>query len=144
MEAQMTASIPTPTPTVGTQFRLAQVLSIACLLLAIGLPAATLYAGLAHPSVLIEGLHMPKPMNAADLTLLHRIAAALVETGAPRLQAYGLLCARRCFESFASGNFFTREVVKGLRGFAKGLFFAILYGLAVTPLLSLLLTMHAG
>ncbi len=138
----MTTSVPAAGNPDGA-FGLAKVLSGACLLLAVVLPAGSLYMGFAMPGVIIEGLHLPKALNAADLTLFQRIAATLIWTVSPLFQAYGLLCARRCFESFARGNFFTSEVVRGLRGFAKGLFFAILFSLISTPLLSFLLTMHA-
>lgn len=138
----MTTSVPAASNP-GPPFRLANVLSAACLLFAIALPTISLYMSFTQVGTLIEGLHLPKPVNQASLSLFQRIAAALIDTSSPLLQAYGLLCARRCFESFARGDFFTPQVVKGLRGLASGLFFAIVASLVVTPLLSLLLTMNA-
>ena len=132
------------TATPAAQPRLAGVISICCLLFAIALPVFSVYFGLTEPQKLINSLNLHKPVNVADLSALQRIAVAVLGTFSPLFQAYGLLCARRCFQSFARREFFTPQVVKALRGFAAGLFLAIVASILVVPLLSYVVTMNAG
>ncbi len=139
----------TPLPAVAAspvQPRLGSVIAAACLLLAIALPVISLCVAMYDPAVMIEGLKLPQPqaVSAEDLTLFQRIGLAVLSVIPPLFQSYGLLCARRCFQSFVRGEYFARQIVKALRGFAAGMFFAIVAGFVTTPLLSMLLTLHAG
>jgi hypothetical protein len=129
---------PAPAP------RIASIVSVVCLLFAIALPISTLYAAIFDPELVIRGLDLHDPPNAAQLNVLQRIGLAVLEMIPPIFQAYGLLCARRCFQSFAHGEYFTLEIVKGLRGFAAGVFFAIIAGMLTTPILTVLLTMTSA
>jgi hypothetical protein len=139
----MTTGIPA-TANPAPFLRLASVTSICCLLLAIALPALSIYFDLTQPEPLINSIRLPKPVNPADFTLFQRFAVAALGTLSPLFQAYGFLSARRCFQSFARREYFTPQVVKGLRGFAAGLFFAIVTSILVVPLLSMVVTLNAG
>jgi hypothetical protein len=126
---------------------LSTVLSGGCLLLAIALPAFGLYTAIFEPQMIIDGLNLsapPRIASGAELTQFQRVALAVLSCVSPLFQAYGLNCARRCFQSFVRGEYFTLQVVAGLRGFAAGVFFSIVAGLLATPLLSVLLTLNAG
>lgn len=139
----MNTSVPAATANPSAPLRLAKVISMGCLLVAIALPVLSLIVGFTQTSQVLKDLHLPKPVNDADLSLFQHAVLAVLGTVSSLFQAYGLLCARRCFQSFARGQFFTLEVVKGLRGFAAGVFFAIISGTLLTPLISLIATMNA-
>jgi len=124
--------------------RMTSLISVVCLLLAIALPASSLYTAIFDPEVLIKGFDLHSPPSAAHLNVLQRIGLAVLTVIPPLFEAYGLLCARRCFQSFVRGEYFTLEIVKGLRGFAAGVFFAIIAGMLATPILTLLLTMTSA
>jgi hypothetical protein len=138
----MNLSLPAATP-VSSPRLLATVLSIGCLLIAIALPVGTLVYDFTQLDALIKGMNLPRPPSAADLTAFQKFGAVLLTLISPLFQSYGLLCARRCFQKFARGEYFTTEVVKALRGFAAGLFFAVIASIVVGTLLSLLFTLNA-
>ena len=139
----MNTSLPAGAAAASPPRLLANVLSISCLVIAIALPTLTLYTDATQLDAVIKAMNLPKPPSAADLTLFQKIAAALLTVMSPLFQAYGLLCARRCFQKFARGEYFTLEVVKALRGFAGGLFFAVIASIVAGTLMSLLFTMNA-
>jgi len=124
---------------------LSRVLSASCLALAVVLPVlAGYYLCTSSVSALAHTIGIPTPVRdptAFQLALLQR--ALVVALGAmPVLcMAYGLLCARHCFVSFAQGTYFSSSAVRGLRGFAAGVFFSVVASLAVAPLLSVVLTL---
>ncbi len=123
---------------------LSRVTASACLFLAVALPAFALYNSLQNPQLLIENLHLAKPLPAQSLTLFQHAVIALLGTIPSLCQAYGFYSVRASFRSFAHRDYFTFPVVKGLRGFAAGLLFSIVAACLSTPLMSYLLTIDAG
>ncbi|MEO8315329.1 MAG: hypothetical protein ABI645_11095 [Pseudomonadota bacterium] len=84
------------------------------------------------------------PRAVQSLSTLQRICIGVVATIPSLCQGYGLFSVRRCFQSFARGEYFTLEAVKGLRGFAAGLFFSLVADLLSKPLLSFVATLNSG
>jgi len=123
-------------------------LALACLVLALVLPALTLYGLCSTPAeAWLAGLGV-KPPPAADLSGWH---IAPWQSGLAMLVgmlpvcgvAYGLLRARRCFLGFVRGETFSRGTVQHLRGLAAGIFASAIAGLLSPPLISVLLTLGA-
>jgi hypothetical protein len=115
--------------------RLNTIIATTCLVLAVVLPATVLYWLFSNPEGNV-GLHLP---SGAPLWA----RAIMVIAGATPVScmAVALLHARRCFLSFSRGDYFTMPVVKGLRGFAAGLFFSGIAAILIIPLASLLQSM---
>lgn len=122
---------------------LSVVLSLGCLVLAAILPAIAVYIALFNPQMIIDNLHLQVPRAAASLSTFQWIGVGTLSTIPAFFQAWGLLSARRCFGGFARGEYFTLEVVRGLRGFAAGLFFWPVAAFLSRPLLTFLATLHA-
>ena len=120
------------------------VLSLGCALLAASLPALAVYVASASPQIIIDNLHLQVPRAAGSLSTFQRICIGAVSTIPPLFQAYGLLSARRCFNSFARGEHFNMEVVRGLRGFAIGLFFWPVAAFLAKPLRTFVATLDAA
>lgn len=133
----------------SARFNANGLLSAACLVLAVALPALVacyLVMAPAHILAANVGLPVSSPLNSAgfQLPVLQRslvIGAGLVPVG---FMAAALMYARRCFLSFSRREYFTRDVVHGLRRFAGGMFLSGASGLIVAPLASLLLSAAAG
>ncbi|MEO8314626.1 MAG: hypothetical protein ABI645_07500 [Pseudomonadota bacterium] len=123
---------------------LSTVLSVGCALLAIILPALAVYLAFGNPQMMIDTLHLQVPRAVESLSTFQRVCIGVITTIPPLCQAYGLFSARRCFQSFARGEYFTLEVVKGLRGFAAGLFFWPVAALLSKPLLTFVATLNSG
>lgn len=114
------------------------------MLLAVVFPALALYSAISNPQLLIDGLQLKSPPSVESLTTFQHIALGVLSTIPSLCQAYGLLSARRCFQSFARGEYFTLQVIKGLRGFAAGLFFWPVAAFLSKPLETYLATMYGG
>jgi hypothetical protein len=126
--------------------RLNALLALACLALALALPALTLYGLCTTPAeAWLAGLGVKSP-PAADLSGWH---IAPWQSGLAMLVgmlpvcgvAYGLLRARRCFLGFVRGETFSLGTVQHLRGLAAGIFASAIAGLLAPPLISVLLTL---
>ncbi|MDQ2639822.1 MAG: DUF2975 domain-containing protein [Pseudomonadota bacterium] len=122
---------------------LSRVLSLGCLLLAAALPTLGVYIALANPQLVIDNLHLQVPRAAESLSIFQRIAIGVITTIPSLFQAYGLLSARMCFGSFARGEYFSLEVIRGLRGFAAGLFFWPVAAVLSRPVLTFVATLDA-
>jgi len=128
--------------------RISAFLAVACLALAIAIPAFALY-GLCTtpPEVWLERLGVKSSSPAGELGF--QIApwqsglATLIGMLAVCAMAYGLLRARLCFLGFVRGEAFSLGTVRHLRGFAIGMFASALAGLLSPPLISVLLTLGA-
>ncbi len=121
-------------------------LSALCSLLGACLPTLALYLLLFQPSVLVAELRLPafSPAPAGfALTVPEHLALIVLGFAPIACVTYALLRARRCFESFRRGAYFTLEVVRSLRHFAGAVAFAAITGSLVRPLLTLLLV-HAA
>jgi hypothetical protein len=123
---------------------LSSVLSMGCTLLAIFLPAFSIYIVFTNLQVIVDSLHLQVPRTVESLSALQQVGIGLFATIPALCQAYGLLSVRRCFQSFVRGEYFTLESVKGLRGFAVGLFFSLIAALVSKPLLSFIATLNGG
>lgn len=123
-------------------------LAVACLALAIALPALTLY-GLCTtpPEIWLERLGVKSAFHAGQPGLQIEwwqsglaMLVGMLPVGA---MAYGLFHARLCFLGFVRGETFSLGTVRHLRGFATGMFAAAVAGLLSSALVSLLLTLGA-
>lgn len=123
---------------------LSTVLSVGCMLLAIALPVTAIYLTFGYPQIIIDNLHLAVPRAVESLSTFQRVCIGVIAVIPSLCQAYGLFSARRCFRSFAQGEYFTLDVVKGLRGFAAGLFFWPVVAFLSKPLLTLVATLNAG
>jgi hypothetical protein len=123
---------------------LSTVLSGGCLLLAILLPGLVVYLNVASFQTVIDGLELRAPPAAESLTLFQRVVIGAIATIPSLCQGYGLLSARRCFKSFARGEYFSLQAIQGLRGFATGIFLWPMTAIVSKPLLTYLATLHAG
>jgi hypothetical protein len=119
-------------------------LSGGCALLAIVMPALAVYIAFDSPQMIVDNLHLQVPLAIESLSTFQRVCIGVITTIPPLCQAYGLFSARRCFQSFARGEYFTLEVVKGLRGFAAGLFFWPVAAFLSKPLLTFVATLNGG
>ena len=120
-------------------------LSAMCALLAVGLPAATLYVLILHPAMLTAelGLSALPQGAAAELTVPDRLWTLMLGFAPIACVSYALICAQRCFRSFVRGAYFTLEVVRSLRHFAGAVALAAVTGSLMAPLLTWLLTLDA-
>jgi hypothetical protein len=121
-------------------------LATACLILAIALPALAAYylATASAPELAGSmGLLASSPLNAPgfQLSVLQRAIVILLGLLPVTFMAASLVFARRSFRSFERHEYFTLEVVRGLRSFAAAIFFSGISGLFVAPLASVLLSM---
>lgn len=121
--------------------RVARLLSGTCLLLALALPASALcYLSFSPVDVVTEKLSVP----AVQIAAWQRVALVLSGMVPVLCMAFGLLRARSCFQSFRRGEYFTLDVVRGLRGLAVGVFLSGVSGLLAQPLASVLLALTAA
>jgi hypothetical protein len=126
-----------------TRPRLSSLLGFGCLLLAASMPLFVIGIAWFSPQTFLQPLNLAVTLTAGSLSAYQR-AVLLVLAMVPALfESYGLLCARRCFQSFARQEYFNLAVVRGLRGFAAGMFLAVIAGLLAHPLTSLLMTLFA-
>lgn len=125
--------------------RLSQLLGLTCLLLAIALPALVLYYFLmSPPEALAQKAGVAAGSLPFHLSFWQRAVIVLLGILPAAFTAYGLLCARRSFLSFAVGDYFTPQAVRGLRGFAGGMLFSSVAGMVVAPVLGLVVAAGAG
>jgi len=123
-------------------------LAIACLALAIALPALTLYGLCTTPSeIWLERLGIESPTASGQpglqIALWQSGLATLIGMLPVCAMAYGLFRARLCFLGYVRGDTFSLGTVQHLRGFAVGMFAAALAGLLSPLLISVLLTLAA-
>lgn len=119
-------------------------LSATCVLLIATLPAVTLFLVVFNFEVFADGLGLSPAQSAAPLTFLQRAAIAAVALLPVALIVYALMCAWRCFQSFARGEHLSLAVVRNLRRFAAGMFWSTVAALLTTPVLTFLATLGAG
>ncbi len=74
------------------------------------------------------------------LSLTQRTLGALICLVPALLLGYGLLRARRALAAYARGDFFSSEVVAGLRGYAGASFWAAVASFVAVPLVSVAMT----
>lgn len=128
--------------------RLNNWLALACLALALALPALTLY-GLCTtpPEIWLDRLgdrSSPATGQRGFQIAPWQIGfAALIGMLPVCAMAYGLFRARLCFLGFVRGDTFSLGTVQHLRGFAVGMFAAAVAGLLSPALISMLLTLGA-
>lgn len=134
-----TASTPAASPTAPL---LSNVLAVGCVVLALLLVAIAIYIPLTDMQMLIDGLKLKVPPTLESLSAFQRALLGGIFSVGAFCQAYGLFSARRCFQSFARREYFTLEVVKGLRGFAIGMFFWPVATILAKPLLSFVATLN--
>ena len=131
---------------VGARFN--ALLALACLAMAVAIPALTLY-GLCTtpPEIWLERLGGTSafPAGQPGLQIAWWQSALVVLAGMlpACAMACGLFCARLCFLGFARGETFSLGTVRHLRGFAIGMFAAALGGLVSPALISVLLALGA-
>ena len=113
-------------------------MATACLLLALLLPAATIY-GLTQswPQALTVTLNAAQ---IASLSAARLLAAAVLALLPVALMSYALVIASRTFGGFSRGEYFTLISVQRLRGFARAVFAAAVAGIVVPPVLVLMVT----
>ena len=125
------------------------VLSVICLVVAIGLPVlVAYYLATAPASALAGNIGLPdsSPMRAAGFPMSFSLRVIVVAMGLVPVgcMAVALMYARRCFRSFSRHEYFTLAVVRGLRGLAGAIFFSGVAGLLIAPLASILLSAFGG
>ena len=76
------------------------------------------------------------------LSLWQRLTGALITEIPVALMLMGLWRARRCFQTFASGQCFSRPAVEHLQAFAGWMLASTLASILITPLLSVCLTFN--
>jgi hypothetical protein len=126
-----------------TQPRLSSVLGFGCLLLAVSMPLFVIGIAWFTPETFLRGLNLATTLTAASLSTYQRVVLVVLAIVPALFESYGLLCARRCFQSFAQREYFNLAVVRGLRGFAAGMFLGVIGALLAHPLSSFLLTLFA-
>jgi hypothetical protein len=126
-----------------TQPRLSSLLGFGCLLLAVSMPPFALGVAWFSAETFVRGLNLSATLTAGSLSAYQRVVLEVMVLVPTLFESYGLLCARRCFQSFARGEYFNLAVVTGLRGFAAGMFLAVIAALLAHPLASFLLTLFA-
>ena len=126
--------------------RLNALIALTCLVLAIGLPALTLYGLCTTPAEELLARQGGKALStAAEPVAMWQAALAAFVAMLPVLaMAYGLLRARLCFLGFGRGETFSLATVRHLRGFAAGIVASALAGLLSPTLIGLLLTLGAA
>ena len=135
-----------PTPP-GSQ-RINAFLAVACLALAIALPALTLYGLCTTPSEIWLARLGVEPISPAGqpgfkIAWWQSGLATLIGVLPVCSMGYGLLRARLCFLGLARGEAFSLGTVRHLRGFAIGIFASAVAGLLSPVLISVLLTLGA-
>jgi hypothetical protein len=121
--------------------RLSGPLGFGCLLVAVAMPLFAIGMAWFTPETFLRGLNLVATLTAATLSTYQRVVLMVLALVPTLFESYGLLCARRCFQSFARQEYFNLAVVRGLRGFAAGMFLGVIAGLLAHPLTSLLLTL---
>jgi hypothetical protein len=130
----------------SSTLRLSTALSALCLLLIVGGPILTAAILTLHPEIAAEGMGVgpvPGDPTAPIFSTGQHVIIILVGLLPMAFITYGLIRARRCFRSFARGEYFTADVVGNLRGFAAGIGLWVVAGWLSTPLMSVLLTLGA-
>lgn len=122
---------------------LSTVLAVGCVLLAIVLIAITVYIPVTNLQMLIDSLNLQKAPTVESLSTFQKVALGVLSCVGTFCQAYGLFSARKCFQSFARREYFTLQVVQGLRGFAAGMFLWPVSSILAKPLLSFVATMNS-
>ncbi|RED18353.1 hypothetical protein [Pontivivens insulae] len=111
-----------------------------CLLVAILLPPSIVGAWIfLGPEALIANVVDPAQPLPQGMQLFAIVAVSLV---APVLVSFALLSARRCFQSFAAGNWFDEDGARALRRFGALYLAASIFGLLLPAFLSVLVTLH--
>jgi hypothetical protein len=119
-------------------------LSVACVvLIAVG-PAVTLFVVFFAFDTFVTGLGLSPDQIPMPFSPARRAAVAAVALVPVALVVYALLCAWRCFRSFARGEYLSLGVVWSLRGFAAGIFWSVVAAIVTHPVLSFLVTSGAG
>jgi hypothetical protein len=122
---------------------LSRILGVGCLLLAISTPLLMAALVLLSPDTILHPLNLPPTVTVGSLNAFQRVVLAALAIVPTLFESYGLLCARRCFQSFARCEYFDTAVVDGLRGFGGGVFLATVVALSMRPIGTLLLTLFA-
>jgi hypothetical protein len=111
-----------------------------CLFAAVALPAAMLFYWFATPAeALLVDARLPYVSPAAIGPGIRLWAGAIALTPVLVL-VWGLAQARRCFQAFMAGRFFTIEAIGGLRGFSLALLASALLQPFAGAVLSVLLS----
>ena len=129
--------------------RLNALIALTCLVLAIGLPALTLYGLCTTPAEAWLARQGGRALSTAagpgvPVAMWQAALAAFVAMLPVLAMAYGLLRARLCFLGFGRGETFSLATVRHLRGFAAGIVASALAGLLSPTLIGLLLTLGAA
>lgn len=123
---------------------LSKAMSLLCLGTAIALPAGLAAYWLLTPlEALLREAGVPG-VSVLDIGWVGRLTAMMISAVPLVCLVWGLLQARRCFQAFAAGRFFTAEGIYGLRGFAMALFASALLRPVAGAALSVLLSWGAG
>lgn len=118
-------------------------LSWVCLLLIVTLPIVVfVYWAVADAGLLAVRANMLPWAIQAPLENWQRWAGALVTCIPVGLMLRGLWEARQCFRQFAVGQVFTQQAVQRLRAFAAWAMAASAADMLISPVLSVLLTLH--
>ncbi|HEX6993614.1 MAG TPA: DUF2975 domain-containing protein [Gammaproteobacteria bacterium] len=124
--------------------RLSAALSALCLAFAVVLPVLSLALLALEPELLTEGLGLPASSAdsaASTFSAIQRVLIVVIGFVPIAFMTYALVCAHRCFKSFARGDYFTLRVVRSLRGLAAGIALWTIAGGLTQPLLGVLLTL---
>ena len=122
--------------------QVSRALATACLLLALLLPAATIY-GLSQPWPQALTATLTSTLGEAQIASISAarlLAAAVLALLPVALMSYALVIASRTFAGFSQGEYFTLVSVRRLRGFARAVFAAAVAGIAVPPVIGLMVT----
>jgi hypothetical protein len=124
--------------------RLARWLGPLCLAGAVTLPLVVAVAVLRMPETEIASRVGLPAIALPALATGSRWSLVALGTVPASIFALGLLYARRVFQSFARGDFFARDAVVGLRGFAACASVAALAAVVVSAAASVVLTSALG
>jgi hypothetical protein len=126
--------------------RISAVCAGACLLAAVALPLAVVAFWAFGSWPLLALVRLLPPDILADMEMggairgWQRVAGAAICLVPAGLVSFGLLRARRSLAAFARGDFFSGEVVAGLRGYAAASFWAAVAGGVSVPVLSVIVS----
>jgi len=141
------ASAPTSAVAIGREQGLSALCAQVCVVLAVGAPlaVAALWAFGSWPLLALVRLLPPDVLGDMPAAVLpwQRAAGAAICLVPVLLVSRGLLRARRSLAGFVRGDFFSSDVVTGLRGYAAFMFWAAVAGLLSVPVLSVVIT-HAN
>ncbi len=123
--------------------RLSALCAAGCSILAVAIPAgvAGLWALASWNGLALARLLPPDILeDMQPIQLWQRLAGAAICLVPALLVSTGLLRVRRSLRAFGRGEFFTGEVVAGVRGYAQAMVWAAVAGILSVPVLSIALT----